>query len=91
MTSKTGEDYDLSANIRENFNPKKKWKDAITLIKASNKFKMAGASKPEPLDTDSSEDGFRTATDDDESNNIKPKSSQPGMAGLVDQVKDMKV
>jgi calcium/calmodulin-dependent protein kinase I len=86
---KQGEDYDLSENIRENFNAKKKWKDAIRIIQASNKFKMA-ATKTEALDTDESDGGFGTAdSDDDEA--IKKPSQGSGLAGLVSSVNKMSV
>lgn len=62
------EAYDLSGNIRENFNPRKKWCDAMNVIRASNALKAAGAARrnDEPLDSDSSsasaaEDGYMTA------------------------------
>lgn len=90
MAGTSGEDYDLSENIRENFNPKKKWQDTIRLIKATNKFKMAGAAKPEPLDTDSDSDGgFKTADEDDERVKKTPGSAggDAGLAGLVQQMK----
>lgn len=54
--------YDLSSNIRENFNPRKKWSDALNVIMASNALKAAGRKKEEPLDSDSSsEEGYATA------------------------------
>lgn len=52
--------YDLSGNIRENFNPRKKWNDALNVIMASNALKNAGRRR-EQLDSDSSEDGYATA------------------------------
>lgn len=62
--------YDLSTNIRENFNPRKKWSDALNVIRASNALKHAaggagaaagaGKKRDEPLDSDSS-DGYATA------------------------------
>lgn len=98
MKGSDGEDYDLSANIRENFNPRKKWKDAFRVIQASNKFKMAAAgaahqAKPEPLDTDSSEsEGFRTAESDEDTKvqgagTARKAGGGGGLAGLVGQAK----
>jgi len=98
MAGKQGEDFDLSPNIRENFNPRKKWQDAIRIIQVSNKFKAAGAARAEPLDSDSDSDGgFKTASDDETKAKIAAAQAQPsaaaggGLAGLVNQVNKMKV
>lgn len=70
--------YDLSSNIRENFNPRKKWSDALNVIMASNALKAAGRKK-EPLDSDSSSSSDGYATADSEAT---PASSTPAGAGV---------
>lgn len=73
--------YDLSGNIRENFNPRKKWSDALNVIMASNALKNAskGGKKDEPLDSDSSSDGYATA--DSEQAPAAAPATAPAAAG----------
>lgn len=67
MAGASGDGTDLSPNIRENFNPKKKWADAMRVIAATRKFQRAGsASGRNVLDSDSDSDGFTTAESDEE-------------------------
>jgi calcium/calmodulin-dependent protein kinase I len=84
-------DFDLSANIRENFNARKKWQDTIRLVQVANKFKAAGAAKYEPLDTDSESDGgFKTASDDGKApaaDATDAKANAGDLAGLVNKIK----
>ncbi|WVQ94555.1 hypothetical protein IAU59_001635 [Kwoniella sp. CBS 9459] len=44
MTSGQKSDHDLSSAVRENFEAKKKWKSAVTLIQASNRIRAVSVS-----------------------------------------------
>lgn len=75
MGGESGDGTDLSPNIRENFNPRKKWADAVRVIRATRKFQKAGSGAATPLDSDESDGGFKTAESDDEA------ATQPGASG----------
>lgn len=66
MAGASGDGTDLSPNIRENFNPRKKWANAVRVIAATRKFRKAGSGANTPLDSDESDGGFKTAESDDE-------------------------
>ncbi|WOO78681.1 Calcium/calmodulin-dependent protein kinase cmkA [Vanrija pseudolonga] len=82
-------DEDLLPTFRENFNPKKKWADAIRVIRATNKFKAAAAKEKPEFSSDSDSEGFRTAEEDEGS----PKAAKKdvGATGLEKDVKNLKV
>ncbi|BEI82323.1 hypothetical protein CcaverHIS002_0301910 [Cutaneotrichosporon cavernicola] len=77
MAGASGDGTDLSTNIRENFNPRKKWASAMRVIVATRKFQKAGSGSA-PLDSDESDGGFKTAESDDE-----VFGTSGGLAGVV--------
>jgi hypothetical protein len=82
MAGASGDGTDLSPNIRENFNPRKKWANAVRVIAATRKFRKAGSGANTPLDSDESDGGFKTAESDDED-----APSSGGLAGVAAALK----
>lgn len=72
MAGVSGDGTDLAPNIRENFNPRKKWADAMGVIAATRKFQRAGSAsgRATPLSSESGSgsdsEGFKTADEDEE-------------------------
>lgn len=96
MSGKQGDGTDLAPNIRENFNPRKKWADAVRVIAATRKFQRAGSSgRRTPLDGDDSDDsgGFKTADDDEDEAAAKDakvdRSVTPGSSATASKTTTM--
>lgn len=80
----------MSSNIRENFNPRKKWGDALRVIRATNKIRSAsnggnnGDQMSLSLSSDSEgADGFKTAESDDDLHSPRRKIDLGGGGAAV--------
>ena len=91
---------DLSAGLRENWNPRQRWRAAFAAIAATNRFKVkSAATTPAPTATDSSDtddDGYGTP-DEAPASPISPSqrahdsAKPPDMAAIAQDVAKLKV
>ena len=89
---------DLSTGLRENWNPRQRWRAAIAAVAATNRFRKSAtvpiAAAAESSDTD--DDGYGTA-DEAPASPVSPSQrehdskSPPDMAAIARDVAQMKV